>query len=127
MKNIVIFGSGRHYKVVIDIIEKANQYHIVGLIDQFKEVGTIVLGYKILGNIQSLDQLDVDLYGGIVAIADNWIRQRAVLEVLSLYKDFNFITAIHPTAVIGKHVSIQKGTVVMPNAVINSNSAIGSH
>ena len=35
MQNIVIFGSSGHAKVVIDIIEKGNKYHIVGLIDSF--------------------------------------------------------------------------------------------
>jgi hypothetical protein len=32
-------------RVIIDIIEKMNQYHILGLIDPIKEVGTEVLGY----------------------------------------------------------------------------------
>jgi sugar O-acyltransferase (sialic acid O-acetyltransferase NeuD family) len=127
MKNIVIFGSGGHCKVVMDIIEKANQYRIVGLIDPIKEIGTDVLGYKVLGDIKSLDQLDTDLHGGIVAVGDNWKRFKTVLDILSTYKKFNFITAVHPTVVIGKNVTIDKGTVVMANAVINSHSMVGSH
>jgi sugar O-acyltransferase (sialic acid O-acetyltransferase NeuD family) len=127
MKNIVIFGSGGHCKVIIDIIEKMNHYHILGLIDSIKEVGTEVLGYKVLGNIHSIKELSLDIHGGIVAIGDNWNRNKMVTEILSVYKNFHFITAIHPSAVIGKSVMIKEGTVVMANAVINSNSSIGRH
>jgi sugar O-acyltransferase (sialic acid O-acetyltransferase NeuD family) len=127
MKDIVIFGAGSHCKVVIDIIEKSNQFNILGLIDSVKEVGTEVLGYKVLGDDHSIRELSLDIYGGIVAVADNWTRYKTVTKILSIYKNFNFVTAIHPSAVIGKNVTINKGTVVMANVVINSNSNIGRY
>ncbi|MEA3317558.1 MAG: transferase, partial [Bacteroidota bacterium] len=39
MKNIVIFGSGGHAKVIIDIIEQQQKYNIIGLIDKFRNTG----------------------------------------------------------------------------------------
>ncbi len=40
---------------------------------------------------------------------------------------FNFTNAIHPSAVIGKNVTIGDGTLVMANAVINPDTIVGSH
>ena len=37
MKNIVIFGSGGHSKVLIDIIDKLGDYNLVGFIDTFNK------------------------------------------------------------------------------------------
>ncbi|NKE04715.1 acetyltransferase [Mesobacillus selenatarsenatis] len=127
MKNIVIFGSGGHSKVIIDIVEKMGVYKIVGLIDGSKEAGAEVLGYKVLGGLNVLKAIDEDIYGGVVAVGDNWRRFQAVLGIKSIRETFNFITAIHPSAVIGKNATIGDGTVVMANAVINPDTTVGSH
>ncbi|WP_226086129.1 hypothetical protein [Mesobacillus sp. S13] len=70
MKNIVIFGSGGHSKVIIDIVEEMGIYKIVGLIDGSKEVGAEVLGYKVIGDLNVLKDFDEDIYGGIVAVGE---------------------------------------------------------
>ena len=36
MKNIVIFGSGGHTKVIVDIIEKQGKFNIAGFIDGYR-------------------------------------------------------------------------------------------
>ncbi|WP_394172376.1 hypothetical protein [Guptibacillus hwajinpoensis] len=54
MDNIVIFGSGGHSKVIIDVVEKEARYKIVCLIDPFQPVGKEVLGYKVIGDLQRL-------------------------------------------------------------------------
>jgi serine acetyltransferase len=59
-----------------------------------------------------------EVYGGIVAIGDNWKRSKMVSDILLSFSDFRFIKAIHPNAVIGKNVSINNGTVIMANTVI---------
>ncbi len=38
LNNIIIFGSGGHSKVVIDIVEKAGEFTILGWINPFKEI-----------------------------------------------------------------------------------------
>tara|TARA_B100000959_G_C14572664_1_gene456523 strand:+ start:401 stop:514 length:114 start_codon:yes stop_codon:yes gene_type:complete len=35
MKNILIFGTGGHAKVIVDIIEKQRKYNIAGFIDKY--------------------------------------------------------------------------------------------
>src|SRR5690554_32869 len=98
MKRVVIFGAGGHAKVVADIIEKVNNYHIVGFIDQFKRKGDKVYGYDIVGDESFIEMNSTNLYGGIVAIGDNWLRAKIVATILLKVPHFKFITAIHPTA-----------------------------
>lgn len=125
MKNIVVFGCGSHAKVVIDIIEKMELYYILGIIDSYVTAGTNVYGYEVLGDEKLLQQLDVE--GGIVAIGDNFIRSNMVQKIKDISKDFNFISAIHPSTCVAKGVKLGEGTVVMPGAIINSDSKIGEH
>ncbi|MBZ5749047.1 acetyltransferase [Metabacillus rhizolycopersici] len=126
-ENIVIFGSGAHSKVVIDIIEKSNQFSILGLIDHCWPRGSVVNGYKILGDDSSVEEIHHQIHGGIVAIADNFVRSKVVAKIMSVCPDFKFVSAIHPASVIGRDVKIGDGTVVMAGAVINSNSLIADH
>ncbi|MEI7595164.1 MAG: acetyltransferase [Bacteroidota bacterium] len=128
-KNIVIIGSSGHARVVIDIVEKQNNYNIVGLIDPFRRIGEKTSGYNVIGKIENIielyDQYRID--GCIVAIGDNWVRHNEVERLVSIKDDICFINAIHPSAQIGSNVKIGTGTVIMAGAIVNSNSSIGSH
>lgn len=126
MNNIVIFGSGGHAKVVIDILEKLNEYNIIGFIDTFKMKGTFIYGYPVLGDETEFAYLK-EINGGIVAIGDNWIRSQMVATILKANPQFKFITAIHPSSSIARGVVIGEGTVIMAGSVINSDTVIGKH
>ncbi len=124
---LIIVGSSGHAKVVIDIFEKQESHGIVGLLDDFRNVGEETLGYKILGGLKDLGKLkekygDFDIF---VAIGDNWARKAVVDKIKSVFPEINFATAIHPSAQIGKGVNIGKGVAIMPNVVINSDARIG--
>lgn len=127
MKKVVVFGSGGHAKVLLDTIEKINDYHILGVIDSFKDVNTTVYGYKILGDETILLSLNSEIYGGIVAIGDNWVRSQVVEKVKKLIPNFKFVSICDPSAVISKSVVIGDGTVVMAGVVVNCDSQIGEH
>lgn len=128
MKNIVIFGASGHGSVVLDCLEKMGNFEVVGFIDSFRSKGTKIFGYEILGNERDLPLLveKHNIQGGIVAIGDNWTRHLMVKRILSVFKNFNFISAIHPTATVGKDVIIGKGVAIMPGAIINSNTLVGN-
>ncbi len=127
MKNVVIIGASGHGSVILDCIEKEGKYNILGFVDSFKEKGGKQNGYEILGSEYDLPYLIemFDLYGGIVAIGDNWIRKSVVNRISDIAPDFRFITSIHTKAVIGKDVHIGQGTIIMPGAIVNANSEIG--
>ncbi|PKM94217.1 MAG: transferase [Firmicutes bacterium HGW-Firmicutes-1] len=124
MEDIVVFGSGGHAKVVIDIIEKQKLYNLIGLIDPYKEINDRYFDYRIIGNSKDYSILN-KVYGGIVAIGDNWIRFEMSQTIDKIAPNFQFITCIHPNATIGRLVRIGEGTVIMAGAVVNSDTTIG--
>ncbi|WP_418603861.1 acetyltransferase [Hwangdonia sp.] len=125
--NIVIIGASGHAKVIIDIIEKLNQYTIVGLIDSFKPIGTKLFNYKIIGRKEHIPELKKthNFNKGIIAIGDNWARKKNHEKITTIDPGFEFISAIHPNAVIGKNVNIGKGTVILAGVIINSDATVG--
>lgn len=127
VKKIVVFGSGGHAKVVIDVIRRAGDYEIYGIVDGFRSQNEMVYGCEVIGDESSLFPIKDHIHGGIVAVGDNWIRRKIVEKVKAIIPDFLFICAIHPSAIISEDVIIREGTVVAGGAVINSNVRIGEH
>jgi sugar O-acyltransferase (sialic acid O-acetyltransferase NeuD family) len=127
IENIVVIGASGHAKVVLDVLEKAGRYRVAGLIDSFKEPGALCGGYSVLGAEPELAEMarrgEVD--GAIVAVGDNWVRHMVAQRILDMLPGFPFVTAVHPSAQLGRNVCIGKGSVVMAGAVINSDSRVG--
>ena len=123
-KKIVIIGAGGHGAVIIDLIEtiyKGKQLPEIELLDDGVPSGTVLYGKNVVGKVA-----DCTAYPEgtefIIAIGNNRIRKR-IAEQYPL----NYVTFIHPSAVVGRNVSLGQGTVVMANAVINCESQIGDH
>ena len=129
IKNIVIFGSSGHCKVLIDIIEKSNRYNLVGIIDKYQEKGKIFFDYEIIGWDEEIEVLikNYNIECGVIGIGDNSTRKKVVEYVYQICSNFKFETLIHPKSNIGKNVIIGDGTVVMSGVSVNSNTKIGSH
>ena len=127
MKNIVLFGSGGHAKVIADIVEREGLYQISGLIDSNRKLGMECFGCPILGSDDELPDLIIKngIDGGVVAVGDNWARYLIAQKVLKMTPDFHFIKTIHPSAQIADQVILKQGTVIMPGVVINSGTEIG--
>ncbi|MBI5296951.1 MAG: acetyltransferase [Chloroflexi bacterium] len=129
MNKVVIIGASEHGKVVADVIEREGKYALLGWIDSYKPAGGEFFGYPMLGAEDIL--LDLwqrkEIAGGIIAIGDNWTRGRMAEKIRSLASDFTFITAVHPSAQVGRGVTIGQGTVLMAGTVVNSDSRIGAH
>ncbi|MDO5971152.1 NeuD/PglB/VioB family sugar acetyltransferase [Flavivirga aquimarina] len=127
MNRVLVIGASGHAKVIIDIIKKQAEYEILGLIDSYKKKGTIIGGHKVLGTENDLSKIIEanNIYGGIIAIGDNWTRKKLYKEIAFTLTNFKFITVIHPDAIIGENVTLGEGTAVMAGVVINSDATIG--
>lgn len=124
MAEKVIIGASGHGKVVADIIQKSGDKVFEFLDDNPKLVG-LFEGFSVLGNVDTykkyLNNLDIKF---IVAIGNATIREKIVQKM----EEVNWYTAIHPSAIVSIiDVKINKGTVVMANAVINPGTRIGRH
>lgn len=125
MKKIILFGAGGHAAVIIDILKAqilaGAPFEIKGFLDDSNKKEW--MGYPVLGTISSALSFHDEETFFIIAIGNNSVRK----VIQHQYGMLNFMTAIHPTAIIGSNVVIDDGTVVMPGAIINANSKIGRH
>lgn len=126
MKNVVIIGASGHGGMILDCIEKEGRYHVLGFVDSFKEKGTKLNGYEVLGSDMHLPHLidKFNILGAILAIGNNWTRKVMADKICDIAPDLELVCAIHPSAIIGKGVKIGKGSVVMPGAIVNANATI---
>ncbi|WP_378173695.1 acetyltransferase [Aquimarina sp. SS2-1] len=126
MEKIVIIGASGHAKVVIETIESNGKYQIYGLIDSFKPTGDKLLGYEILGTEDLIkDLVKRGISKGIVAIGDNWTRHSMHNRIKEIAPEFEFITIIHPSAIISSSVTVGKGTVILASVKVNALAEIG--
>ncbi|OED39549.1 transferase [Flavobacteriaceae bacterium (ex Bugula neritina AB1)] len=126
MDNVLVIGASGHAKVVIEAIELEKKYQIYGLIDSYKPKGVKLFDYEVLGT--EFDIKDFAAKGitkGIIAIGDNWDRHLIQEKIKELVPEFEFITVIHPSAIISPSAKIGKGTVVLASVTINTGTLIG--
>lgn len=126
-KKILIFGSSGHAKVVSEILERLN-YEIVGYIDSYAPVGVKVLDYKVLGGEYLLVD-PVKKFGTnkiVIAVGENNNRFKVFEKLQKINKELEFPSIIALNANISKRAVIGRGTIIMNQVVVNSDSGIGS-
>lgn len=126
MERIVLFGGGTHVRYCIDAIEKEAKYEIIGITDPFLEIGSDILGYKVIGRQENIVSLieNYKIEGGLITIGDNWTRKIVSDAIICLIPDFRFVSVIHPSVIIGKGVEIGIGVFIMAGCIINPFSII---
>ena len=75
-ESVLIYGSGPHSMVVIDILENSGRYHIIGVLDDdLARLGEVIMGFSIVGGISWLkdERPNANL---LVAIGNNATRRR---------------------------------------------------
>lgn len=112
-----LYGASGHAKVIIDIL-KSNGLSISGIFDDNLQIKQL-LEYSVLGKY---DPELVKKENIIVSIGNNKLRCNVVEHIIS-----EFGIAIHKTACISEYSSLNIGTVVMQNAVIQASVVIGKH
>lgn len=130
MNNIILIGASQHARYAIDIIERQGDYIVVGLVDDsFTKEMVFEGSYKLLGASSDLPSLirQYHITHLLITIGDNYTRYKIANKLTQLGIDLPYGVCVHPSAVIGKHVEIGEGTLVMAGVIINNNSTIGEH
>ena len=133
-KNIVIFGSGVHSKVIFSEIIKIKKYNFLGFVDDFSQNGQKIITYKgksffNLGKIKDVIKNNGKrrkLYG-IIGVGFNYIRKKIVNEVLKLDKTFKWESIISKDCILNGNINIGEGSLIMSGVVINTQTTIGNH
>ena len=128
VKNLIIFGTGGHAGVIVDIINSNRPllYGIKGFVKSEcnrQEIGTKYRNYPILGTLEDIKHLNRLEF--VIAIGDNYVREKIYNEILQTIPTAKFPAIIHPTAIVSCRAEINEGTVISAGAIINTNSQIG--
>ena len=111
---VYLYGASGHAKVVKDIAKLA-YVDVPCLIDDNPNVNELD-GLTVVHSAEGLSPL-------IVTIGDCQIR-RKIVEKLG---EKEYMTVIHPKAILAESVKLGYGTVVMAGAILNPCATVGNH
>ena len=120
-KKLIIIGASGHGKVVADIAGQLHKYEEIVFLDDNDSLDKC-MGYPVVGKSDRMKEY-LNVADFFVAIGNAKIRKK-VMEQLQ-ERNASIATLIHPAAIIGSHVTIGEGTVVMAGAVINPDTQVG--
>jgi sugar O-acyltransferase (sialic acid O-acetyltransferase NeuD family) len=125
---VLVLGAGGHGQVVADALHCAArcgaQAEPIGFLDDDPALeGALPLGLRVWGPLAALAATPHDAL--ILGIGSNAVRKRLYLALAE--RGERFVSAIHPTAVIGSGATLGCGTVVCAGAVINTGAHIGAN
>nr|WP_314993492.1 acetyltransferase [uncultured Capnocytophaga sp.] len=124
--NIILIGGGGHCVSVIDVIEQQGIYNIKGIIDIKENIGKDVLGYRIIGSDNDLEDLFISCPNAIVSVGQ--IKSSSLrIHLFQKLKTigYHLPTIISPLAYVSKHIIIEEGTIIMHHALVNAGAKIG--
>ena len=84
MKNILLFGLRRNFKIIVNEILKTPSYKIVGFIDENVNDKFIILEKKILNRNKDLKKLINKNIKGIITFGDNFLRKKFLIKFVKL-------------------------------------------
>lgn len=118
MKKIFLFGGGAHAKVLIDCIQKEGKYEITKIFDDNRRVSEI-LKYEV---IKRTTDHSYEYCFGIISITNGAVPKKIGKSLLC-----DFVTTIHPTAIVSTFAVVGEGTQILAGAIINADARIGNH
>ncbi len=120
-EQLIIFGAGGHGRVVADVAILSKRYSKIAFIDANKDLN-ISMGLEVISHTDDISPYihECEIF---VAVGNNGTREK-------LQKKFEsqgaiIATLVHPNAVIGGEVQIDRGTVIMAGVIINHGTKIG--
>jgi sugar O-acyltransferase (sialic acid O-acetyltransferase NeuD family) len=128
MKKLVLIGGGGHCKSCIDVIEGEGRYEIVGILDRKEKLGSVVLGYKIIGTDAMIAELaghGIEFLITIGQIGTPNVRRSLYKKLLESKAEI--ATIISNRAYVSKHAVIEKGSIIMNGALVNAGARIGNN
>jgi sugar O-acyltransferase (sialic acid O-acetyltransferase NeuD family) len=107
-------------------LEEEGKYHVAGLVDSVRSAGELVFGYVILGAEKDFAALaqKCGCNKVIVAIGDNYQRQAASERLVAAVPELQFVSTVHPSAVVSKRATLGRGCVLMAGVIINAGTVL---
>lgn len=113
-RSLLIVGAGGHGQVVAEAA-RACGYEKIDFLDDSHPAA--------VGTLRELERFVPAYDGVIISIGNNERRQELTVRLENV--SARIVTLLHPEAYIAPSAVIGEGTVVLPKAVIHSNTCIG--
>ena len=128
MQKLIIVGAsgfGREVnQIVKDINNNKSTWKVIGFLDDNLDA---LDGYecdlKVIGTIKDWNPKDDEYY--VMAIANPKIKETLVNSLKQ--RGAQFVSIIHPTALISEFTSLGEGVVIYPYAKVNVNTKVGNY
>ena len=127
MSDILIIGGGGHAVSCADVIEKNNNFKIIGYIDNNSDK-KLSKNYNCIGNDKDLTKLHKVCKNAIIGIGqikDYKTRSKLYFKLKEIGYSLPYI--ISPLSYVSKEASINDSTIVMHHALINSQSLVSEN
>lgn len=126
-RKLILLAAGGHGRVVLDALLAQNQV-LEGILDPALPVGTRVLQQIVMGSDDWLLARHSDeflLANGAGAVPGSSLR-RLLFERWK-QAGFGFVNVRHPSAVVGRGVTLMQGCQVMAGAIVQTDAEIGEN
>jgi len=128
MYDIILIGAGGHARACIDVVELTGQFKIAGLVDKNKANAQVNLGYTIIGTDDDLQSLRREYSHALITVGQiKSPKTRTKLFQKLRELNYKLPVVISPRAYVSKYARIGDGTIVMHDAILNSNSTVGKN
>ncbi|MGZ3751550.1 MAG: PglD-related sugar-binding protein, partial [Mucilaginibacter sp.] len=106
-KPLILIGGGGHCKSCIDVIESANEWEIIGILDGNMKPGDNVLNYSVVGDDSDIDKLIKNDYFFFITVGQikSAAKRENIFNNLKL-KSARIATIVSANAVVSKHANI---------------------
>ena len=120
---LLIVGAGGHGQSVAEAAELSGQFEVIGFVDDALAVGTLVLGYPVLGSAADLGDYASVCDQVLVAIGNNALRVSLVDRLVQAR--LSLATVVHPQAMVSPRAKVGAGSAVMAGAMIGTAASLG--
>lgn len=120
---LLIIGAGGHGQSVAEAAELNGQFELMGFVDDALAVGTLVLGYPVLGSAADLSGYVSVCDQVIVAIGNNNLRANLANRLLQAR--LLMATVVHPKAMVSPRAQLGAGSVVMAGGIVGTGAVLG--
>ena len=108
--NIIIFGNGKHAKIIFDELEKLKKYNFLGYVNKKNIITYKKNKYDLIIFYKKYLKKKVR---GIIAIGDNKLINKISEDVEKIIPKFKWETLISKDAIVSKKTNIGQGTMII--------------
>ena len=123
MKRLIIIGASALGREAVSYARDCGM-EVKGFLDSREGVLKGYGGYPpILSSVEEYDVEEEDVF--VCAVGETDARRRYVESILS--RDGQFVSIVHPSAIVGMNMIMGVGCIIRPYAVIGNDVSVGDH